>query len=149
MRKILIYLFLVLAINVSASEIKWAKDFKTGMKEAQRFNKPVLFVSSRHTCKYCVMLEQKTFKDAQVISELNSDFISIVSYSDENDYMPKELWQPGTPAIWFLLPSGRPMYQPLMGFLNAKNFLGALSVVKKAYKKMNEKDKNDFYKLKK
>ncbi len=139
MRKFFIYMLLLLAINASAAEIKWAKDFNSGIEQAKKTNKPVLFVSSRHTCKYCVILDNTTFKDKKVIDELNKNFVSIISYSDENDYMPKELWQPGTPAVWFLFPNGTPMYQPLMGAVDAENFLRALQIIKDEHNKEKEK----------
>lgn len=139
MIKVFISLLLVLSANVFAAGINWAKDYDAGLKDAKKVNKPVLFVSSRHTCKYCVMLDETTFKDERVIKELNSDFVSIISYSDENDYMPKELWRPGTPAIWFLLPSGEPMYQPLMGAMDATSFLKALSIVREEFNKGQQK----------
>jgi thioredoxin-related protein len=100
-----------------------------------------MFISSRHTCKYCVILEDETLSDPDVIKELNKDFISVVSYSDDNDYIPQELWRPGTPAIWFLNPDGSPMYQPLMGAYPKEPFLYALSVVKKEFKKNKESGK--------
>ncbi|MCK9491680.1 MAG: DUF255 domain-containing protein [Sulfurimonas sp.] len=133
MRKIIIYLTLLFATSMMASEIKWAKDYDAGIKEATRFVKPVLFISSRHTCKFCVILDETTLKDERVAEALNRDFISIISYSDENDFMPKALWQPGTPAIWFLLPNGDPMYQPIMGAIDADNFVKALGVVKQEF----------------
>lgn len=135
MRKIFIYFILSAAVTLFASEINWAKDYNSGIKEAQKVIKPVLFVSSRHSCKYCVILDDTTFKDKKVIEELNKNFVSIISYSDENDYMPQELWQPGTPAIWFLKPNGLPMYQPLMGAVDAQNFLKALAIVKEEFNK--------------
>ena len=140
MVKILLSLLLSFAALV-ASDIKWAKDFNAGIAEAKKANKPVLFVSSRHSCKYCVVLDETTFKDKKVIEELNKNFVSIISYSDENDYMPKELWQPGTPAIWFLMPSAEPMFQPLMGAVDAENFLKALSIVKEEFGIVKGKDK--------
>ena len=133
MIKFFIYLVIAFAATLSASEINWAKDFKAGISEAKKVNKPVLFVSSRHSCKYCVILDETTFKDKRVIEELNKNFVSIIAYSDENDYMPQELWQPGTPAIWFLKPDAEPMYQPLMGAMKADNFLEALEIVKKEF----------------
>ncbi len=139
MRKFFIYLILGIAVTLGASEIKWAKNFNTGIAEAKKANKPVLFVSSRHSCKFCVVLDETTFKDKKVIEELNKNFVSIISYSDENDYMPKELWQPGTPAIWFLEPSAEPMYQPLMGAVDAENFLKALAIVKEEFNKEKNK----------
>lgn len=138
MGKIFIYLMLTIA-TLAAAEIKWAKDFNAGVDEAKKVNKPILFVSSRHSCKYCVILDETTFKDKRVAEELNKNFISIISYSDENDYMPKELWQPGTPAIWFLEPNAEPMYQPLMGAMDAESFLKALVIVKEEFNKEKKK----------
>ena len=141
MRKIFLYLVVVFASTLMAGEINWAKDFKAGIKEASRFSKPVLFISSRHTCRYCVQLDETTLKDKKVIKTLNKDFISIISYSDENDYIPRELYHPGTPAIWFLLSSGEPMYQPIMGAIGAKDFLEALNTVKKEFNDSKKRGK--------
>lgn len=134
LKKIILMMFL-LGASLVASEIKWAKDFESGIKESKAKNKPVLFVFSRHTCKYCVILDETTFKDKKVVEALNKDFVSIISYTDENDYTPKELWRPGTPALWFLMPDGEPMYQPLMGAIDANNFLKALEIVKEEFNK--------------
>ena len=139
MLKKIILMMLLVASSVLASEtkseIQWAKDFKSGIKEATAKNKPVLFVFSRHTCKYCVILEDTTFKDQRVIKALSRDFVSIVSYTDENDYTPKELWRPGTPSIWFLKSNGEPMFQPIMGAVDAENFLKAMAIVKEEFDK--------------
>jgi len=133
MRKIIIYLALLFATSLMASEINWAKDYDAGIKEADRFVKPVLFISSRHSCKFCVILDETTLKDERVVKALNKDFVSVISYSDDSDYMPQKLYHPGTPAIWFLLPNGEPMYQPIMGAIDADNFVEALGVVKKQF----------------
>ena len=132
LKKIILTMFLIGA-SLGASEINWAKDFESGIKESTAKGKPVLFVLSRHTCKYCVILDETTFKDKKVIEALNKDFVSIISYTDENDYTPKELWRPGTPSLWFLMPDGEPMYQPLMGAVDAENFLNALKIVKEEF----------------
>ncbi len=131
----IILTLLLLAIPLVASEIQWAKDYKAGIKEATKLNKPVLFVSSRHSCKWCVVLDDTTFKNAKVIEALNRDYISIISYSDENDYMPRELYRPGTPSLWFLKSNGEPMFQPLAGAIDAENFLKALAIVKTEFDK--------------
>ncbi len=116
-----------------ASSIHWAKDYQSGIATATAKTKPVLFISSRHTCKYCVILERTTLSDPKIINELNRNFITIISYSDENDYMPKEMWRPGTPAIWFLDEKGDPLFQPIMGAMDSENFYRALMLVKKEY----------------
>ena len=144
MHKVLLYIAMLFATSLMANEIHWAKDFDSGIAKAQKENKPVLFVFSRHTCKYCVILEKTTFADKQVIEALNRDFVSIIAYSDENDVMPRELWRPGTPSIWFLMPSSQPMYRqgrnfPIMGAVGKKYFMQLLGKVKNDFDKRNLK----------
>ena len=142
MRKIIL-LAVMLSSMLFASPINWEKDYKSGIAKATKINKPVLFISSRHTCKYCVVLDRTTLIDPKVVYELNRNFVTIISYSDENDYMPKELWRPGTPAIWFLDETGEPLFQPIMGAVDAKNFLMAVDIVKKEYiKRLKLKARN-------
>lgn len=133
MRKILITIAILFATTLMADEIKWEKDFKSGIENATKQNKPVLFIFSRHSCKYCVILEETTLSNTKVVETLNKDFISIISYTDENDYTPRELWRPGTPSIWFLYPNAEPMYQPLMGAVGEDDFLRVLAIVKKEF----------------
>ena len=144
MRKIFLYIAMLFATTLMANEIHWAKDFDAGIAQAKKENKPILFVFSRHSCKYCVVLEKTTFADDGVIKGLNRDFVSIVAYSDENDAMPRELWRPGTPTIWFLTPDGRPMYQqdrnfPIMGAIGKEQFVQLLGTVTSDFDKRNTK----------
>ena len=139
MLKKIILAVLIITSSLTASEIKWAKDFESGINEATKINKPVLFVFSRHSCHYCKVLDETTFQDAKVIAALNKDFVSIISYTDENDYTPRELWRPGTPTLWFLKPDGEPLFQPLVGAVDAENFLKALAIVKTEFDSMGAK----------
>lgn len=141
MGKLVLFLGLVFTTSLFAAQIHWEKDFYSGVKEASAQNKPVLFVFSRHTCKYCVLLEETTFRDEKVVKALNKDFISIVSYTDEQDYTPRELWRPGTPTIWFLNPKGEPMFQPLVGAVDSQNFLKALAIVKEEFETIKKQEK--------
>jgi len=150
MGKILVYIALLFATTVMAGEIHWAKDYKTGMEMAKKQNKPVMFLISRNTCKYCNMLKATTLKDKKVIKALNRDFIAIVSKLEKHDYIPDELRAPGLPTTWFLLPSGEPMFQPLMGMVDTKNYMVALAVVKETFDEQNKgKKTNGFYKYEK
>jgi len=139
MRKIFLLVVALFATMLMADEIHWAKDFKSGIKQATKQHKPVLFIFSRHSCKYCVILEKETLNTDEVTKALNKDFIAIISYSDDNDYTPQELWRPGTPTIWFLKSNGEPMYQPLIGALPKEKFLEALGIVKTEFLKQNKK----------
>ncbi len=123
-------LSLLLIASVFASEIRWAKDYNEGLDIAKKQNKPVLFVSASKSCKYCIAMDENTFKDAKVIEFLNRNFVSVISYSDEGDFIPERLYRPETPTIWFLLPSSEIMYDPLIGAIIAEDFLQVLSIVK-------------------
>jgi len=141
MRKILIYMVLLFATSLMAAEVNWAKDYESGLKLAKEQNKPMLFVISRDTCKYCVLLKNTTFKDEKVTTVINKDFIAVTSWINENDYIPEKLFTPGLPGIWFLLPSGEPMFQPLMGALGTKEILHYLKQVKSEFNKIKSSGK--------
>ena len=135
-KKIVLLVFLTIT-SLVASEVNWAKDYKSGIEKAKKTDKPVLFIYSRHTCKYCTILEETTLRDTRVVKALNKDYISIIAFSDDNDFIPREILREsrGTPAIWFLLPSGEPMYAPIPGAIGAEQFLEALAIVKTTFDK--------------
>ncbi len=132
---------ILLIVSVFASEIRWAKNYDDGLSIAKKQNKPLLFVSASHSCKNCIALDKNTFKDTKVIEFLNRNFISVVAYSDEGDFIPKSLYRPSTPTIWFLLPNNEVMYDPLIGAIVPEDFLEVLSIVKVQFDKyQKEKD---------
>lgn len=141
MRKILIYIVLLFATSLMAAEVNWAKDYETGLKLAKEQNKPMMFVISRDTCKYCVLLKNTTFKDKKATTVLNRDFIAVTSWINENDYIPEKLFTPGLPGIWFLVPSGEPMFQPLMGAVGIEEILHYLKQVKAEFNKIKSSGK--------
>lgn len=141
MRKLFVYWMLLLATSLIAGDVNWSKDYNSAVAEAKKVNKPIMFVYSRHSCKYCVLLDTTTFKDDKVTKFLNESFISVTSYTDENDYTPQDLKTSSTPTIWFLYPNAVPMFQPLLGAVNPENFLQALNIVKAEFDKANKEDK--------
>ena len=137
MRKIVLTLALLFATTLMADGVHWAKDYNSGIARAQKENKPVLFIISSHSCKYCLLLDRTTLQDPQVVKAINKDFVAIRSWTDQRDYIPAVLAQntPGLPGIWFLMPNEDPMYQPLLGYVKAPNFTGALATVKTTFEK--------------
>ena len=128
---------LFFATSLMAAEVNWAKDYESGLKLAKEQNKPMLFVISRDTCKYCIILKNTTFKDEKVTAALNKDFIAVTSWINENDYVPEKLFTPGLPGIWFLLPSGEPMFQALMGALGTEEIMHYLTQVNAEFQKIS------------
>ena len=138
MKKILV--LFVLAVSLFSAEIKWEKTICDAVKRAQKEHKPIMFVVSRHSCKYCVMLENTTFKDKKFVDKINKNFIAVIAFSDDGDYIPGNLYSNGTPASWFLYKNGFSMYDgPATGAIPTKDFLKILDEVQKRYKELEKK----------
>ncbi len=131
MKKLTLLLLLFCSMLFS-SQINWASDYQSALAKAQKEQKPIMFVISKHECRYCIKLKSEALADEGIIKELNSDFVPLIAHFDDGDYVPSELFTPGVPAIWFLLPDGRPMYQPLMGAVEIPYLKEALSIVKES-----------------
>ena len=140
MIKNIIIAMLFIASSVFATEVNWAKDYYSGIKQATKENKPVLFIISRDTCKYCVMLDNQTLKDKKVVKMLNKDFVSIRSWINEGDFIPENLARmtPGLPGIWFLTSTGKPMSME-MGLISKEKLIIDLSIIYTEFKKQNKK----------
>jgi thioredoxin-related protein len=138
-----IILGVLLSATLFGAQLHWAKDYKSGIAQAMKEDKPVLFIISRDTCKYCVLLDDTTLKDERVVKELNKNFVAIRSWTNEGDYIPRDIAQstPGLPGIWFLYSDGTPMYQPLLGYIKADAFMGALKIVEQEYAKSKKREK--------
>lgn len=133
MRKIILTLVLLASVAM-AEGIHWAKDFHSGMKTAQQENKPLFCFLASHECPYCNRFEQTTLVDDSVVKELNGNFISVIVFVDDGDYYPRALATGALPTSWFLLPSGEPMFQPVMGYMHTKAFAKALKIVESTFK---------------
>ncbi len=138
-KTILALLLVFISLNANdtntTKSVNWEENFHKAMVKAQEEDKPVLFIYSSRNCKFCVQLDETTLKNAKVIEALNKDFISVISYTDDNDYTPGELRGRGTPYIWFLYPNTAAMFQPIPGAVKAEYFLDAIASVKEEFAK--------------
>lgn len=129
MRKYLVIL-LLLSSYLFGSELVLEKSFKESISKSDAVQKPIMFIISRHTCKFCVILEKETLSQAEVIEKLNQNFVVYIAYTDDGDGFPDEFWRPATPTIWFLDDNGQAMSEPIMGAIDSKNLLEILDKVK-------------------
>lgn len=139
MKTVLILIFSM--IMAYAGGIKWEKDYASGLKVSKASNKPMFFVISSHTCRYCVMYDKSTLSNPKVIEKLNHNFVNVIAYVDDNAVFPNDLYVGGTPATWFIAPDGEPMFQPLMGALEPEQLMKALEIVKAEHKPSVSKTK--------
>lgn len=128
-------MFILLAGMVFGADIKWEKDYASALKQSKKLAKPVMFIISSHKCHYCIQLESMTLKDPKVIKKLNDEYVSAIVYMDESPIFPRDLYVGGTPATWFIKEDGVPLFEPVMGAIDATNFSKDLDVVSNEYKK--------------
>ena len=127
------FLLVLTATLLSGTGIQWEKEFEAALAKAKALDRPLFFVFSRHSCKWCRHLEATTFENAEVIDRLNGKFVNVIAYTDDGDYVPQGLWSPGTPALWFLDSSGEAMFPAIPGAVGASDFLKATGIVLQAY----------------
>ena len=135
MKKALFLALVAGMLSLSAAQIHWEKDFPAAVAKAKKLHRPIFFVVSRHTCRWCVHLERTTFRDPKVIDTLNRDFVNVVAYTDERDFIPRDLYTPGTPTLWFLDEGGDPLFQPIPGAIGAEDMVRAARIVEEEYGK--------------
>ena len=70
-----IILGVLLSSTLFGATVDWAKDYQSGIAAATKQNKPVLFIISRDTCRYCILLDKTTLRDAKVVKELNKSVV--------------------------------------------------------------------------
>lgn len=124
------FLLVITTLTMFASGIKWEKDYSSGVKMAKALNKPMFFVISSHTCRFCIIYDKSSLSNPKVAEKLNRDFVNVIAYVDDNVPFPDDLYVGGTPATWFIAPNGEPMFQPLMGAIEPEKLQKALDLVK-------------------
>jgi|GEM_PF-605197 thioredoxin-related protein len=145
MKKIIL-LVLIVCMNLFGSELVLEKSFKNALIQADMTQKPIMFIVSRHTCKYCIMLEKETLSKADVIEVLNKDYVTYIAYTDDDDAFPEEFWRPATPTIWFLDDEGKAMSEPIMGAVDEENLLKILDTVSKSFATQKQEQQTNYMK---
>ena len=129
-------MMLLVVASLFASQIRWASSYKEALALAKKEHKPLMFVMTKSDCKYCKLLKSTTFKDQKVVAKLNKEFINYLVVADEEGvcvpYM-LAVYTNGFPTIWFLDDKGKALFQPVGGYLDAKNFNEVLDIVAKSY----------------
>jgi thioredoxin-related protein len=119
-------------ISINSEEIKWVKDLNKGLAEAKSSGKPAMIDVYTDWCYWCKELDNKTYKDASVVS-LSKSFINI-KVNPEKDKTTAEFIKKfeisGFPAILFVEHTGDLIFK-IDGFLAGKEFLAKMKDVEK------------------
>ena len=133
---ILLPLFLLLSNGFAFSkEIKWYS-YEDGAALRKKAKKNIFIHFYADWCGYCKKMGRETFKNPEVISYLNKNFISIFINSDKDKKIVSEYRVRGFPANWFVSKNGEKIGN-LPGFIKAKRLLLFLKYIHSdSYRKM-------------
>ncbi len=96
---------------------------------ARQEGKPVFLYFHAQWCTYCVKLKKTTFKDQEVLSYLNENFISISVDTDQNQTLAEQWRVRGLPTMWFLEADGSKINN-IPGYMDASRLLEILEYVR-------------------
>jgi thioredoxin-related protein len=105
----------------ASNAIKWYS-FKEGMALGNSSNKKIYLNFHADWCRYCHVMQKKTFKNRSVVKYLNENFISIEVDYDREKKISALFRVKGLPDNWFFSKDGdiighRPGYIPPDVFL--------------------------------
>jgi len=107
MGKGLLVSLLLTGALLQAATIEWIEKFPTATFKAQESKKPILFVVTTHKND----ITKKIEKDSFAVEMIKNRFIPVVSYKDSSGFIPRSIYKPTAPSIWFLQPTGTIMYK--------------------------------------
>ena len=120
----------------SLEDIKW-HTYEEGMALGKNEKKKVFLTFYADWCRYCKIMDKKTFKDNSIISYLNENFIAIKVNSDNERKLAANYKVTGLPATCFIAETGENIgSQP--GYIPPETMMPLLKYIHTdSYKKMN------------
>ncbi|WP_419773940.1 thioredoxin family protein [Halarcobacter sp.] len=127
--KILSLLFFFVTFAFSSS-INFESSLQEAKEEAIKKNRPLMIMYSTPTCPECNYMKKKVFKDKEVSSYANKNFVSVVMDINENK---KELPFKfiGIPSFFFVDARTMTLLDKSLGGMREKEFLSVLKKVDK------------------
>jgi len=129
-RVLLITLYLTLWIfNVAhaSDSIKWYS-YEEGKVLAKIEKKKVFLHFYADWCGFCRKMAKETFRNATVVSTLNTNFIAIRVDFDKETAIAEKYGVRGLPANWFLTEMGQPIVS-IPGYIAPEALLSLLREV--------------------
>lgn len=122
-------LLLLFTSLIFASNINFENSLEEAKEEASKKNRPLMIMYSTSTCPECNYMMKKVFKDKEVSSYVNKNFVSVVMDINENK---KELPFKfiGIPSFFFVDARTMVLLDKSLGGMREKEFLNVLKNVK-------------------
>ncbi|ADR33407.1 hypothetical protein Sulku_0741 [Sulfuricurvum kujiense DSM 16994] len=122
MKKLALLAFL--AINLFAAEVAWNDTYEQAQAKAKKESKPLMVLITSEQCRWCRKFEATTLQDEDVITKLNTKFVSVHVTRDKSNY-PKNLTAKMVPMHYFLNGEGKVIYS-IPGYWPADDYQSIL-----------------------
>lgn len=129
-----LFILLVVAISLFgidwSGKVNWAMNYDVAVNLAKSQNKLIMIDISKSDCPPCKYLATKVYKDDEVASYINKNFVPLF-YLVDKDNLPvivENYFTGTTPTIMFLDPNGKLVYN-MIGARPPKTFLNTLKSV--------------------
>lgn len=102
-------------------EVKWRVDYAQARREAQQRGLPLVIDFGSKSCRYCVLLDQTTFRDPRVVALMNERFIPLKVDADIEVQLTSALRVASFPTIVLAAADGR-ILSTQVGYKEAGEF---------------------------
>jgi thioredoxin-related protein len=142
--KLALFLMIIMTAGGSAAEaasgaIHWYR-YAEGKAIAKQEEKKVFLYFRSESCQYCAKMENETFRNPEVVSFLNRNFVSVWISSDADRAVAARYFVRGFPTTWFLDESGEKISNR-PGYVQSDTFLAILRYLHSdAYTRMSFHD---------
>lgn len=110
-------------------KIDWVTDAKIAFEKAEESERPVLTFLFTDWCTYCRQMDESTFTDTKVLSQLADEFVWLrlnPEKSEQGALLRQRFGVSGYPTILFFNPEGQELDR-LQGFLPPEHFVEAVN----------------------
>jgi thioredoxin-related protein len=113
--------------NAALDHVVW-RDYEEGIAFAKKTNRPIMITFFSDRCRYCNLMEKKTFSDREVVRALNEKFVSIKVDVSRNAMLAHMYGATYLPTTVFITPQEEGIGK-LIGYRSPDDFLLVLEFV--------------------
>ncbi len=135
---ILSFIFLGFVIFVFLTQrkesIHWIEDYDTGIRQAERQNKPVLLTFYKAGTRFCEDISQNTYVNPRVIKYVEENFVPIFIDVDKQPDIARRYHVDYYPTHYIKRPDGEKLFGPILGYKPPTVFISELENLLKKMK---------------
>lgn len=125
----LLLLISTLTISLFAGSINFEKDLSTAKQKAIDSNKKLMIMYSTPTCPECNYMKKKVFKNKDIISYTNENFVSVImDIKKDKEKLPYKFI--GIPTVYFANANDMTLISKKIGGIREAQFLEILKNIK-------------------